>query len=82
MNTEEFDYQRYLWNKGIVWTDYLPDGSFQMNRKTNVSENVKVWSIRISEWADQQFRANLKDDKSYGLVKAMLLGRRDDLRSD
>jgi competence protein ComEC len=82
MNPEEFDYKRYLWNKGIVWTSYLPDGSFQVIKNTNISGNVKVWSIRISEWADQQFRANLKDDKSYGLVKAMLLGRRDDLRSD
>ena len=82
MNPEEFDYKRYLRNKGVVWTDYLPDGSFQVIKNKNISGNVKVWSIRISEWADQQFRANLKDDKSYGLVKAMLLGRRDDLRSD
>jgi competence protein ComEC len=82
MNPEEFDYKHYLWNKGVVWTNYLPDGSFQVVKNTNISGNIKIWSIRISEWADQQFRTNLKDDKSYGLVKAMLLGRRDDLRSD
>lgn len=82
MNPEEFDYKRYLWNKGIVWTDYLPEGSYQIVRNKNVAESIKLWSIQISEWADQQFRTNLKDEKSYGLVKAMLLGRRDDLRSD
>lgn len=82
MNPEEFDYKRYLWNKGIVWTDYLPEGSYQIVKNQNVSESIKLWSIQISEWADQQFRTNLKDEKSYGLVKAMLLGRRDDLRSD
>lgn len=82
MNPEEFDYKRYLWNKGIVWTDYLPEGSYQIVKNPNISESVKLWSIQISEWADLQFKTNLKDDKSYGLVKAMLLGRRDDLRSD
>ncbi|MBE9462895.1 ComEC/Rec2 family competence protein [Dyadobacter subterraneus] len=82
MNPEEFDYKRYLWNKGIVWTDYLPEGSYQVVKNRNISVSVKQWSIQISEWADRQFRTNLKDEKSYGLVKAMLLGRRDDLRSD
>ncbi|MCF0055576.1 ComEC/Rec2 family competence protein [Dyadobacter sp. CY356] len=82
MNPHEFDYKRYLWNKGIVWTDYLPEGSYQIIRNNDISGNVKLWSIQVSEWADKQLRTNLKDEKSYGLVKAMLLGRRDDLRSD
>ena len=37
MNPEEFDYKRYLWNKGIVWTDYLPEGSYQVVKNQNVS---------------------------------------------
>ncbi|WP_159467471.1 ComEC/Rec2 family competence protein [Dyadobacter sp. 3J3] len=82
MNPEEFDYKRYLWNKGIVWTDYLPEGSYQLVRNQKTYGNIKLWAIQISEWADLQFRTNLKDENSYGLVKAMLLGRRDDLRSD
>ncbi|MCF2446487.1 competence protein ComEC family protein [Dyadobacter sp. CY345] len=81
MNPGEFDYRRYLWNKGIVWTDYLPENSYRVI-KLSGSQSVNSWAQRISQWSDRQFRENLKDDKSYGLVKAMLLGRRDDLRSD
>lgn len=81
MNPGEFDYRRYLWNKEIVWTDYLPENSYQVI-KSSGSQSVNSWAQRISQWSDRQFRENLTDDKSYGLVKAMLLGRRDDLRSD
>jgi competence protein ComEC len=82
MNPEEFNYRRYLWNKGIVWTGYLPQGSYTVIQTRIPEQNVKAWSFRVSAWADRQFRAHLKNDKSYGLVKAMLLGRRDDLRAD
>lgn len=82
LNPEEFDYQRYLWNKGIVWTDYLPDGSYHILTSGSQSFSPGLWSSFVSEWADRKFRDNIKNDRSYGLVKAMLLGRRDDLRSD
>jgi len=82
LNPEEFDYQQYLWNKGIVWTDYLYDDSYHVLPSKTRSYSFGLWSIAISEWADRTFRDNIKDDRSYGLVKAMLLGRRDDLRSD
>jgi len=82
LNPEEFDYQRYLWNKGIVWTDYLPEDSYQILVSKTTSFSPGLYSIEISEWADRVFRDNIKNDRSYGLIKAMLLGRRDDLRSD
>ena len=82
LNPEEFDYQRYLWNKGIVWTDYLPEGSYHILTSGSKSVSPGLWSTLASEWADRKFRDNIKNDRSYGLVKAMLLGRRDDLRSD
>ena len=82
LNPEEFDYQRYLWNKGVVWTDYLPEDSYQILVPKKIPFSLGLWSIEISEWADRAFRDNIKNDRSYGLVKAMLLGRRDDLRSD
>jgi competence protein ComEC len=82
MNPGEFDYQRYLWNKGIVWTAYWQEESFQILPEERSAWSPALWSVRISEWADGQFRNNIQNDRSYGLVKAMLLGRRDDLRSD
>jgi len=82
LNPEEFDYQRYLRNKNIGFTDYLPDGSYQVIKPVTRENNLYSWSYAISHWSDKQFRETLKDDQSYGLVKAMLLGRRDDLMSD
>lgn len=82
LNPGEFDYRKYLWNKGIVWTGYLPEGSYEVIKGDQNKWNPAYWSIYVSEWADAQFRVNLPDNRAYGLVKAMLLGRRDDLRTD
>jgi competence protein ComEC len=82
LNPKEFDYRQYLWNKGIVWTDYLNKDSYYLVPANKSSFDPGLWSLQISEWASRKFRENIKNDRSYGLVKAMLLGRRDDLRSD
>lgn len=81
-NPMQFDYSRYLRNKGIVWTDYLHGRSFQPVPAADHSFFLKQWSTRISSWASEQLRQNVNDDAAYGLIKAMLLGRRDDLQSD
>jgi competence protein ComEC len=81
MNPDEFDYRRYLWNKGVAWTAYLPDHAYAII-KSDEPAGLYGWSHAISQWADRQFRVHVQNDKAYGLVKAMLLGRRDDLRSD
>jgi competence protein ComEC len=81
-NPAQFDYRQYLRNKGILWTDYLRSGSFQATGNIELQNNPAVWSIQVSQWADQKFREHIRDDKAYGLVKAMLLGRRDDLGTD
>jgi competence protein ComEC len=81
LNPAEFDYPLYLRNKGIIWTDYLYDGSYQVVASDRAAGPAQ-WSVGVSEWADRKFRENIENDASYGLVKAMLLGRRDDLRSD
>lgn len=81
-NPMQFDYRQYLRNKGIVWTDYLTERSFQIMPIADHSFFLNHWSNGISKWAAQTFRKNVDDDEAYGLIKAMLLGRRDDLRSD
>ncbi|MCF2491347.1 ComEC/Rec2 family competence protein [Dyadobacter sp. CY347] len=81
-NPMQFDYRQYLRNKGIVWTDYLTEHSFQIASHANHSFVLSQWSNGISKWAAAVFRKNVEDDEAYGLIKAMLLGRRDDLQSD
>lgn len=81
-NPMQFDYRQYLRNKGIVWTDYLNKNAFEILPLTPQTHAVAHWSTDISEWSARVFRANISDDAAYGLVKAMLLGRRDDLTED
>lgn len=81
-NPMQFDYRQYLRNKGIVWTDYLDEHSFQLVSVTDQSFYLTQWSTGISKWAAGVLRENVDDDAAYGLIKAMLLGRRDDLQSD
>jgi competence protein ComEC len=81
-NPMQFDYRQYLKNKGIVWTDYLAKNAFEILPITAQTSSIEHWSTDISEWSARVFRANIQDDAAYGLVKAMLLGRRDDLNAD
>lgn len=78
VNPEQFDYRRYLRNKGILWTDYAPTHAFRIVSSTS-GPDLRLWSTAVSEWADRIFKENIRDRNAYGLVKAMLLGRRDDL---
>lgn len=61
---------------------FLQNGTYQIIDSDNILSQLRSWSFSMSRWADQVFRKQIKDDESYGLVKAMLLGRRDDLRSE
>lgn len=76
-NPEQFDYARYLRNKGILFTAFVNKGSCQLMSAGN-KRNPAYWPETVSQWADDRFREHV-DSSAYGLVKAMLLGRRDDL---
>jgi competence protein ComEC len=78
-NPEQFDYPRYLRNNGILFTAFLQNGSYRLI-PTKVNGDPGYWPESVSEWADARFRAHIADSAAYGLVKAMLLGRRDDLQ--
>lgn len=80
-NPEQFDYARYLRNKGILFTAFVRSGSFAIVPKPAKSGTL-YWPEAVSKWADEQFRTHINDPAAYGLVKAMLLGRRDDLLAE
>lgn len=83
-NPEQFDYRRYLRNKGILFTAFVNEHSYRLI--STKSETVPgYWPESVSQWAEDRFgehigRLAAGDSAAYGLVKAMLLGRRDDLR--
>lgn len=77
-NPGQFDYAQYLRNKGILFTAFVNAHSYQLiPLKSNV--NPAYWPETVSQWADDRFHGHIDDPAAYGLVKAMLLGRRDDL---
>ncbi|GGM91645.1 hypothetical protein GCM10010967_25870 [Dyadobacter beijingensis] len=90
-NPAQFDYAHYLRNKGILFTAFVKSGSYAL-----ISDGAKAgdthispayWPEAVSQWADDRFREHITgqtgaDSAAYGLVKAMLLGRRDDLRDE
>ncbi len=82
LNPDEFDYQGFLWNKGILWVDYVHNNSYHVFPGYGSRWSLLQGAISVSRWADKVFRIHIQDDRAYGLVKAMLLGRRDDLGAD
>lgn len=77
-NRGQFDYARYLRNKGILFTAFVNGSSFRLISAAE-GRNPAYWPETVSQWAENRFRENISDPGAYGLVKAMLLGRRDDL---
>jgi competence protein ComEC len=82
LNPDEFDYKSFLRHRGILWTAFVPEGAYSITTAEKESLHPELWSLRVSKWAEDLFRTYLKDDRAYGLVKAMLLGRRDDLHTE
>lgn len=77
-NPGQFDYARYLRNKGILFTAFVNGSSCRLISAAE-GTNPAYWPETVSEWAENRFRENISEPAAYGLVKAMLLGRRDDL---
>ncbi len=77
-NPNQLDYALYLKRRGIAWTIYLPSESYRI-LSSQSSVEWATWPARISQNADSLLREYLSGSEAYGLVKAMLLGRRDDL---
>ncbi|GHB82095.1 hypothetical protein GCM10007390_41450 [Persicitalea jodogahamensis] len=81
LNPDEFDYRKYLERKGIAWTVYLPKDTYRIIQSDSVMP-ASNWALTISQKVDGIFKSQLKSPDSYGLLKAMILGRRDELGPD
>ncbi|WP_373515842.1 ComEC/Rec2 family competence protein [Persicitalea sp.] len=80
LNPNEFNYRKYLERKGVAWTAFLPENSFKVLPSKDLASTH--WATAISQKADSVFKTQLNTPTSYGLLKAMVLGRRDDLGAD
>lgn len=81
LNPGEFNYQSFLEKKGIAWTAFLPADSYRLLFKPTTLA-LTDWPLQSVGSVEDIFLQQLSDPKTFGLVKSMLLGRRDDLGSD
>ncbi len=82
LNPLAFDYSLFLENKGIFFTDFLNENRYSILTQSGNIDFLYLQALKVSKWADGIFRTQIANDRSYGLIKAMILGRRDDLRAD
>ncbi len=80
-NPGEFDYQRFLSYRQIFYSQYVKTTDF---RTTTQSHAVwyKSWAYSISQWSDNQLKRLVIWPREYAVVKAMVLGIRDEMDSD
>lgn len=76
-----FDYRTFLERKGIPWIGSVRHGS-AVSRAPGTSSSFMHWPENLSVKSEQIFRKYLADDDAYGFVKAMILGRRDDISAE
>lgn len=75
-----FDYRKFLERKGIPWIG-TATGRGSIYRIPGASAGFPTGGrlTGLSIRSDSLFREYIQDDDAYGLVKAMILGRRDDI---
>lgn len=80
-NPGEFNYKRYLNNKGIYQQAYVKSGNWEIiNRGGGCT--IKKWGIQIRKQFLMILQANGLAGKEYAVVSAILLGYDDYLDSD
>ncbi len=82
MNPGNFDYARYLEQKGIAWTAYIRWEQIISYTTPGSGWDPVLASCRFSAYTDSVYKKYLADPDAYGLIKAMILGRRDDLSEE
>ncbi len=82
LNPDEFDYRKYLEQQGIAWTVFLPKESYKIIFSDRAATTPSSWALAVSQKVDSVFKTQLKTSSSYGLLEAMVLGRRDELGAD
>lgn len=81
LNPGEFDYKRYLSNRGIYHQQYLR--LYQRQVLDYAPPNpITRFATSVNRWADSVFTHQIGTRAESGIVTAMLLGVRDDIDPD
>ena len=80
-NPAQFDYQKFLSQKRIYHQHYLKAVDFVFTGEYR-GEWYKNTAYRVSEWSDAVLRRLVPLEQEYAVVKAMVLGLRDEMDSE
>ena len=76
-NPGEFDYRQYLFNHGITHQVYLKDPSQAILIKSGYEQSVLDVFDHSRQWLVGRLREALKDDDSFGVSMALILGQKE-----
>ncbi len=77
-NPGQFDYQRYLRHRGILWQCRLAKGGWVPSTAKETPQGFKAWTKRLQWTLVQRLRHSRLTPSQQGIAEAMLLGWRDD----
>lgn len=77
-----FDYRQFLDRKGVPWIGFVRNERQVAKIPDSGRKSLHIRLLQFSEISDGLLRRYIRNDDAYGLVKAMILGRRDDIRND
>ncbi|WP_337043393.1 ComEC/Rec2 family competence protein [Emticicia sp. 17c] len=80
-NPAEFDYRRYLENKGIYAYHFLPEATYLRLGHAPASA-ILAFAYKANHYADSVFKTRLKTVHEYAITNAMVVGTRDDIDNE
>ena len=80
-NPGEFNYSRYLSDRGVLARIYVKDSQWSKFKETN-NYSILVLSAKLRHNAFQLFRENELTDDARQILSALLLGQREYIRDD
>jgi len=78
INQYVFSYRKWLSRKGILYQDFIPEDSITIYGNDPYS-GIMDLSNRIRLWISTTLSSSLDDPVTAGIVKALLIGQRNDL---
>jgi len=82
LNPDEFDYQQYMYNKGISYQHFIKSGRYIETSPQNRGVSIKGLSLRIRDHLSLIINSSFKDRNTKAIMLALITGQREYLNED
>lgn len=82
LNPDEFDYQQYMYNKGISHQHFIKSGSYIGTDLHNQGASIKGLSLRIRDHLARIIDSSFSDRNTKALMLALMTGQREYFNED